>query len=266
VTKVQDTPEVVFFDIHERLSALIHGDTKLGKSTLANTAPKPALVLDMEGSWRFTTGRKVYWNPDEEDFPEVDGTWDTCIVHIRDWNMVKRIFDMILDGQIPVVTVVLDSITELQRRLKRNLKPNLDPFKIQDWGVLLDKMDMAIRDFRDLAMVQDISVRCVIFIAESRERSGKWRPHMQGQIADGLPYWVDLCGYMYKFDEEDDEGQVVRSTRQLWIAPHDQFVAGSRVEEFLGEVVEIPKPVKGNPGTTITDWMIEIFKNGKVDA
>src|SRR6266516_4777823 len=59
----EEDQAVIVFDTHERLSALIHGDTKLGKSTLANTAPKPCLVLDAEGSWRFTIGRKIYWNP-----------------------------------------------------------------------------------------------------------------------------------------------------------------------------------------------------------
>jgi hypothetical protein len=264
VTK--QAPEIVVFDTHERLSCLIHGDTKLGKSTLGNTAPKPVIVLDAEGSWRFTAGRKIYWDPDIEELPEFDGTWDTCIVHVREWRTVTKVFQYIIDGQTQFVTVVLDSITELQRRLKRNLKPGLDPFKIQDWGTLLDNMDRAIRDFRDLAMIADITVRCVIFIAESRERSGKWRPHMQGQIADGLPYWVDLCGYMYKYDEINEDGEVIRPTRQLWIAPHDQFVAGSRVQEFLGEVVEIPAPTPGDAGTTVTDWMTKIFKSNGKDA
>ncbi len=252
--------EPVEFTTHERISALIHGDTKLGKSTLSGTVPKPVIVLDAEGSWRFTAGRKIYWDPNEEEIPEYDGTWDICIVHVRDWKTVKIVFDYITSGQTKFVSVVLDSITELQRRLKKSLKPNLDPFKIQDWGDLLAKMDAAIRDFRDLAMIEDITVRCVVFIAETTEKKGKWRPHMQGQIADSLPYWVDICGYMYRYDETDDEGEFIRETRQLCIAPHDDFIAGSRVREYLGDFVEIPAPEPGDPGTVIQDWMIKIFK------
>jgi hypothetical protein len=173
---------------------------------------------------------------------------------------VKIVFDLIITGQTQFVSVVLDSITELQRRLKRSMKPNLDPFKIQDWGELLAKMDASIRDFRDLAMIADITVRCVVFIAETTEKGGKWRPHMQGQIANSLPYAVDLCGYMYRYQELDDEDNPVRDTRQLWIAPHDDFIAGSRMIETLGEVVEIPKPTPNDPGTVIQDWMIKIFK------
>lgn len=252
--------ELIVFNTHERMSLLIHGDTKLGKSTLSGTVPKPVIVLDAEGSWRFTAGRKIYWDPNEEDLPEYDGTWDICIVHVRDWHTVKIVFDLITTGQTQFVSVVLDSITELQRRLKRSMKPNLDPFKIQDWGELLAKMDGAIRDFRDLAMIADITVRCVVFISETTEKGGKWRPHMQGQIANSLPYAVDLCGYMYRYQELDDEGTPVRDTRQLWIAPHDDFIAGSRMQEILGECVEIPAPKPGNPGTVIQDWMIQIFK------
>jgi hypothetical protein len=248
------------FSTHERMSILLHGDTKLGKSTLSATVPTPVIVLDAEGSWRFTAGRKVYWDPQTEELPVYDGTWDICIVHVREWSTVKMVFDYITSGQTQFVSVVLDSITELQRRLKRSLKPNLDPFKIQDWGELLARMDTAIRDFRDLAMIADITVRCVVFIAETVEKNGKWRPSMQGAIANALPYWVDLCGYMYRYQEVDDTGAPIRDTRQLWISPHDDFIAGSRVSEVLGDSVEIPPPAPGHPGTVIQDWMTAIFK------
>lgn len=254
----------MMFSTHERMSFLIHGDTKLGKSTLAATAPYPILVLDAEGSWRFTAGRKVYWDPMTEPVPVYDGTWDICIVHVRNWETLDLVFQMVLTGQTVFVTVVLDSITELQRRLKKNLehlKTGKDGFKF--WGELLDKMDATIRGFRDFGLISDLTVRCVVFISETEHKNGKWCPSMQGQIGKGLPYWVDVCGYMYRWAEVDPStGTTSRETRQLWISPHDQFIAGSRVQEFLGSSIEIPAPVPGHPGTVIQDWMRKIFNKG----
>lgn len=248
------------FAVHQRLSVLIHAGSKLGKSTLSGTAPKPILVLDAEGSWRFIPVRQVYWDPNEGPPPTYDGSWDACVVQIQRWETVEAVYRWITQYQTPFVTVVLDSITELQRRLKQNLV-GTEAMKIQDWGVLLSKMDDKIRSFRDLTLIQQINVRCVVFIAETRQRhtDSKWIPFMQGQITTALPYWVDICGYMYPDWEYDENGQPLREIRKLWISPHPEYEAGERVQGRLGQVVTIQKPPVGVSGSDIEDWMKEIF-------
>ena len=47
VTPVAIDPPMMY-DTNQRLSLLIHGPSKMGKSTLSSTAPKPVLVLDAE--------------------------------------------------------------------------------------------------------------------------------------------------------------------------------------------------------------------------
>lgn len=234
------------------LSMLVHANSKIGKTTLAATAPLPLVVLDAEGGWKWIRdspimvqmyGRPLVrkdWNPLREPPPQFDGTWDFCVVTVRDWDTVKRTYDWLTQSPHQFVSVIVDSITEIQRRCKANLV-GTEQMKMQDWGVLLSYMDSVIRGFRDLTLVQELSVRCVVFIAETREKMGKYRPYMQGQIEVSLPYWVDVCGYMYVRSIIDANGQPNGIVRELLVSPHDpQFEAGERVQGRLGTVVSEP--------------------------
>lgn len=248
------------FSPNERLSILIHAASKLGKSTLSGTAPKPILVLDAEGSWRFIAMRKIYWDPDTGPPPEHDDTWDACVVNVQRWETVESVYRWITQYQTPFVSVVVDSITELQRRLKQNLV-GTEAMKMQDWGVLLAKMDDKIRGYRDLTLIPNINVRCVVFIAETRQRhtDNKWVPFMQGQIGVALPYWLDIVGYLYPDYEYDENGQPQREVRRLWISPHPEYEAGERVQGRLGQYVTVQRPAPGTSGSDIEDWMRVIF-------
>ena len=62
---------------------------------------------------------------------------------------------------------------------------------------------------------------------------------MQGQIATTMPYYVDICGYL--FMDTDDAGNV---HRRLLVAPHQNFEAGERVGGKLGSVIENPSVEK----------------------
>src|SRR5262249_51937620 len=126
------------------LSVLVHARSKAGKSTLSSTLPGPMLVIDAEGGWKFidTIGfrgkplRKVFWDPMKEMPPREDGTWDVCLVTIRDWQTLAKTFQMLTQAPHDFVSIVIDSITEIQRRCKANLV-GTEQMKIQDWGTLL---------------------------------------------------------------------------------------------------------------------------------
>lgn len=237
---------------------LIHAGSKVGKSTLTGTAPKPVLVLDAEGSWRFIPVRQKYWDPMQGPPPACDGTWDACIVTVREWNTVEMVYRYLTQTETCFTSVVVDSITEIQRRCKSNLK-GTEALKIQDWGVLLSLMDSTIRGFRDLTLLPNSSVRCVVFVAETRQQEGKWIPYMQGQISISLPYWVDICGYLYPDYELDENGQATREFRRLLISPHPQYEAGERVQGRLGKSIAVFQPDTGRAGNDIENWMKVIY-------
>lgn len=206
-------------------------------------------VLDAEGGWGFleTQGfkgprlRKKYWNPLLEPPPRWDDTWDVCVVTIDAWLTLQKAYDHLTQSPHDFATVVLDSITEVQRRCKANLA-GTKQMQIQDWGSLLNQMDAIIRGFRDLKLLSNTIV-CVVFIAETRQENGKWRPYMQGQISVSLPYWVDICGYLYAEatpDPSDANGQATINVRRLLIGSHPQFESGERVQGALPDVITDP--------------------------
>lgn len=231
------------------LSMLIHGESKVGKSTLASTAPLPMAVADVEGSWKFIRQqgykssrplRRINWNPTEDAVPVDDGTWDLAMISVPDWQTIKATHLVLRDYDHPFKSFCLDSITESQRRLKKNLR-GTEQMQMQDWGALLIQMDDLIRGIRDLTNHPHNPLEVAIFIAEMRMQNGKFRPYMQGQIETSLPYWVDVCGYMYTQMKEDDQGQPTIKSKQLLVSDHlPQFIAGERVQGALGEIVDEP--------------------------
>jgi hypothetical protein len=230
------------------ISILIHGASKAGKSTVTSTAPLPLLVIDAEGSWKFIREqgfrsgiplRKKTWDPLEPP-PRHDGTWDVAYVSIDSWESIQRVVGWLSSGQHDFVSIVLDSITELQRRLKTNISGDGVVKGYDGWGAVLARMDQLIRGIRDLTINAYQPVCCVIFIAETVERNGKWRPYMQGQIATSLPYWVDLCGYLYQSREADENGNMTRKVVNLFIGSHDQFESGERVQGLLPDNIINP--------------------------
>lgn len=248
------------------LSALIHAPSKTGKSTLGSTAPTPILVLDVEGSWRFIKSagfmstvplRKINWNPTDGPPPRHNGEWEVCVVTVQNWHTLTQTYNWLVQAQHDFRSLIFDSVTEAQRKLKSNLR-GLEQMRIQDWGDLLVQMDKLIRDFRDLVHVPTTALEFVMFVAETEMKDGKWRPAMQGQIGRSMPYWVDIVGYLYaeqEIDPADKNGQATRKVQKLLIGQHPQFEAGERVQGALPDVVINPR---------ITDMMATIFGTQEV--
>lgn len=230
------------------LSALIHADSKAGKSTLTSTAPPPILVCDAEGSWKYITTagfksgvplRKKMWDPLKEACPQHDGSWDVVIAKCNSWEHLTMIYQHLTQRPHQFQSVVIDSITEVQRKCKANLK-GTEAMLIQDWGVLLVRMDDLIRKYRDLILV-DPTVRCVIFVAETKMINNKWRPKMQGQIAGDMPYWVDIVGYL-KTQMAVDPATGLENVVQkvLHIGPSDFWESGERLQGLLPDAILHP--------------------------
>lgn len=224
------------------LSLLVHADSKIGKTTLASTCPKPLLMFDAEGGSKFLPLRKVFWDPITGPPPQWDGSWDMCVVVVRQFDTMPMACQWLVMGQHSFASVVIDSISEIQRRLKNTLV-GTEAMKQQDWGVLLARMEVTIRDFRDLTLHPTNPISVAMFIAETRAtgKDGKFRPYMQGAMGTTLPYLMDVIGYLYLQDVPDmNDPLVVHKVRSLLVTPHPMFEAGERVQGRLGSVVYNP--------------------------
>lgn len=236
---------------HRSLSILVHAHSKTGKTTLGATCPFPIVDFDAEGGSKFLAGSPaltarlgrpmnvISWDPAQAP-PVYDGTWDMAVVSIRSWGDFQLAAQWLASGQHHFASIVVDSITEIQRRLKKNIV-GTDQMKMQDWGQLLTMMDDTIRGLRDLTIDPYNPIRVAMFIAETRQGGdGKWRPYMQGQIAIALPYWMDVVGYLYTDMMPDASGQLTVPMRKLLVSQHPQYEAGERVQGLIGPVVENP--------------------------
>ncbi len=218
---------------------MIHGESGVGKSWLADSAPGPRLILDAEGGAKFTpSAPKITWDPIAQAPPSADGTWDTCTVHVRDFDTLQRVFQWLNSGQHQFASVVLDSLTEIQKRCLDQISGTSQPTQ-QDWGSLLRQMETLVRQFRDLTMHPITPVQTVVLVLTTRiDDVGVRRPHVQGQLGLTLPYFMDVVGYLYV--QPDASGELVR---QLLVQPAPGYVAKDRTDK-LGTVLEAPNVMR----------------------
>lgn len=220
----------------ETWCGLVHGEAGAGKSWLGQTTPAPRLVLDAEGGSRNPKrigegGRveripQVEWNPAVDPPPVSDGTWESCHVVVRDFTTLEQVYAWLLSGEHPFRSVVLDSLTEIQKRCKDSIKSGLQDQVMTEraWGILLDRMEDLVRGFRDLVFLPGSAIEVVLFLALTKEVNFKFKPAVQGALGVSLPGYVDTVGFLAASSNEttgEDEWR-------LLIKPMDRFEAKDR--------------------------------------
>lgn len=214
------------------ISFLLHGDSKAGKTYLADTAPPPRLILDVEGNTRFLRSAKTYWDPKNGGPPEYDGTWETCITYVRDFSTLSSVYQWLSAGKHPFKSFILDSVSEAQQRCIDAIAGS-EPMKLQNWGELLRRMSLLIRSYRDLLVHPTNPLKAVVITAMTSEKNGKYRPFIQGQLATALPYYIDVVGFLRA--APDDSGV---THRRLLVQPHPNYEAGDRTGVFPAVILD----------------------------
>lgn len=222
------------FEHDQTLSVLVHAHSKVGKTWFGGTTPAPRLVLDAEGGTKWLPVNRVIWDPFTGPPPVWDGSWDTCIVYVREMRTVEITYQWLVSGQHTFRSIVVDSISEMQKRAKDSLV-GVGGMRTQDWGDLLTQMEALIRNIRDLTLHPIRPVQAVVLIAFTREQNGRSAPYVQGQLAITMPYFLDVIGYLYPQPLED--GTIMR---RMLVSPHPLFEAGERVGGRLGAVIDAP--------------------------
>lgn len=258
--------------LHASLSFLIHADSKVGKSTLACTAPPPLVIFDAEGSTKFLPLRMTQWNPTQGPPPVYDGTWDACLVVVNRYEDLQLGYDWLNAGQHTFRSVVLDSITEIQRKLKTNIR-GYGKLEWDDWDELLRRMDVLIRNFRDLTQHQTNPMTMAVFVAETKMRDGRYWPSMQGQIINNLPYWVDVVGYLGVSNDKSADGVSPRVNEHgepyefRWLltrATNPLYYAGQRVQGRIpatvtGVATDVPPASMGDVTPNLTSMLLQVY-------
>ena len=226
-------------DVQRSLTLMVYGESKVGKSTLAVTAPYPRLMLDVEGGHRFLPINVKYWDPIREEPPVADGTWDTVVVAVRDYDVVMKAFQWLQTGKHQFKSLIIDSISELQVKCMDNIA-GTEQMKMQQWGELLRHMGALLRDLRDLTMHPTQPLEAVVLTAMARKgQDGVYRPYLQGQLAIQAPYFYDILGAVtVEQIPNPDPMQPPYKVRRMYVERTPEYEAGERVQGRLGKVVE----------------------------
>lgn len=231
------------------ISAILHGDSKAGKSFAAYTVPAPRLMLDAEAAHRWLPGRKVFWDPITQAPPEPpialeDGTmnWETCVVVVRNWATFVRAYEWLNSGQHPFKSVTIDSITEIQVKIKEDITSGDLETKLQfdGWDKLMVRMEVKLRQFRDLTEHPVHPLAAVVITAMTEFKDGKWRPFIQGSAAKRLPYFFDLVGYVYREKVVDAYDPTVppRIAHKVLTGYDDNIISGERIGGLIPPIME----------------------------
>lgn len=247
-TVPQAQPQKLVRSHLQGLSFLFHAPAKAGKSSLADSGPAPRLILDVEGTSFWTPSRKVFWEPMREPPPQPDGSWDSCIVMVRDVRTMERAYQVLYSGNHPFQSLSIDSVSEYQQRIIDE-RVGVKKVERDEWGYLLRQVSSDVRKFRDLASHPTHPLWSVSFVAGTGPREGKWRPLVQGQVGNFLPYYVDILGYLVANPDE---------TRDLIISPHNSYETGERVGGRLPGVLRIGYPGRA-PGWTVQDMVKQVL-------
>jgi hypothetical protein len=218
---------------------MIYGESKVGKSTFAVTAPYPRLMLDVEGGHRFLPINVKYWDPMSEEPPKADGTWDTCVVLVHDYDTVLKAYQWLQAGHHQFKSLIIDSISELQVKLFDKIA-GTDALKMQQWGEILRHMGSLLRDLRDLTMHPIAPLEAIVLTAmASPDRDGRFHPYLQGQLRVQAPYFYDILGAItVESFPNPDPMKPPYKVRRMYVERTDKYEAGERVQGRLGPIVE----------------------------
>lgn len=245
------------------LTAVIHGESGAGKSQLADTIPGPRLVLDAEGGSEFTPSwPKAIWNPNRYSPPGVQGCEpgqeqvpQTTRVLVRDWPTMARVFQWLESGQHPFVSVILDSLTEIQKRCRDEIR-GTEQMQQQHWGEVLIQMETAVRRMRDLTLDPSNNLRNVVVLAITDERKGMFRPYVQGALQTTLPQFFHIVGFLAAQTATDG----VSVQRSLLIQPWGQYVAKDRTH-YISRALGTNVPIRDIDSPHLGGYTLEDFVN-----
>jgi hypothetical protein len=188
------------------------------------------LVIDIEGGTESLV----------RSYPDVD------TVRVTNWDEMQRVYDDLLDGNHIYKTVILDSLSEIQKfsmyfimeELKKKYPDReVDVPSMREWGINLEQMRRYTRAFRDLPMNV---IMTALSKDEKNERTGAimHKVKLTGQFADEVPAFLDIVTYLYTKTLIVDG--VPEETRLLLTAKTEEVVAKDRTGSLPGPVMQSP--------------------------
>ena len=217
-------------DTMANINMLIYGDPGVGKTVLAGSASmveamSPVLFIDIEGGTYSIRDR----------FPSVQ------TVRVQTWKDMQRVYNELYAGTHGFKTIVLDSLTEIQKFsmynimqqvIKENADRDPDIPAMRDWGKNIEQIRKLVRGFRDLP-IHTIFTALAKYDKDAKTGVTKTSPYLSGKLSAEVGGFLDIVVFMYR---KVVDGQV---QRLLLTQGTEQQTAKDRSDR-LPQVVQNP--------------------------
>jgi hypothetical protein len=237
------------------MKALLFGDSGSGKTHTSVTAPNPCVLLtEPNGVLSIKAS-----NPDAY---VVDVMRMAAETNQKPMDIVRQFFKAAMDGtlkaQTKAETIVIDSLTELQRMLQDEILDQKSQggkiqaqWTLQDWSILTDRMRKLVRIIRDLPF--NVVATALAQTETDGQENRYVLPSFQGKkLPNEVAGYFSLVGYVFRQREKDDDGDEVVKHKVLLSGPSTYLT--KNVAPLLA--VEDPN---------ISDWLQKIKANSAVD-
>lgn len=178
----------------QSMNMLIYGDPGVGKTVLAGSASEieamsPVLFVDVEGGTMSLRNK----------YPQVD------VVRVSNWVDMVTVYKELADNPNLYKTVVLDSLTEIQKFSMYNIMKDLiqgDPDRdpdvpgLREWGKNSEQVRRFVRAFRDLPVN---TIFTALAAVDKDQKTGLTvnRPGLSGKLSAEVAGFLDIVCYMY---------------------------------------------------------------------
>lgn len=177
-----------------KINMLIYGESGIGKTRFGGSADevpelRRTLLIDVEGGT--LTLRDL--------FPDVE------TVRVKSWTDMQNVYDSLFHGNHDFTTLVVDSLTEIQKMSMDGIMRNLvEKFEerseevpgLREWNINLEQTRKFVRAFRDLPMN---TIFTALVKTEKNIKTGslKRKPSLSGKLADEVSGFLDIVCYLY---------------------------------------------------------------------